>query len=442
MADNYDRNRDNDRSDNRAPRDGRGFRSDRTNDRGDSSRSTDSGQSRDRGGYREGSSDRSRDVRAGGQGRSDNRNSDGIRSDRSGGDRREGGVNRDRPREDRRDDRRGGERSFNRDDRSGSGRSFSRDDRPDERRGGDRPYGRDDRQSGQGGQGQSRGGHSERRYEKRDDRSGRPGGRDGGRDAGQNRGHANRGGRDQQTRDNLHPQRSGFREERINSRLNEPDLPGDLDIQDLDPLVLQDLRVLSRDNADSVAKHMIMAATWLPDDPKLALRHARVAKERAGRVSVVRETCGIAAYHAGEWKEALSELRAARRMSGGAGLIAVMADCERGLGRPEKAIDLARTEDLSDLDEDSKTELAIVVAGARHDLGQHDSAVVELQRVNPSLTSTGLTAARLSYSYADALVLAGRADEAREWFQHVVDIDEDGFLDAAERIAQLPKGTN
>lgn len=199
--------------------------------------------------------------------------------------------------------------------------------------------------------------------------------------------------------------------------------------------------MLSKDNADAVAKHMIMAATWLADDPKLALRHARAAKDRAGRISVVRETNGIAAYHAGEWKEALSELRAARRMAGGPGLIAVMADCERGLGRPEKAIDLARTEDLSELDQDSVIELAIVVAGARHDLGQHDSAVIELQRVNPSLDSTGLTGARLSYAYGDALVLAGRADEARPWFQHAAELDIDGFLDAEDRLAQLDQGT-
>ncbi|CAF21419.1 conserved hypothetical protein [Corynebacterium glutamicum ATCC 13032] len=228
----------------------------------------------------------------------------------------------------------------------------------------------------------------------------------------------------------------------MNTRLNEPDLPGDIDIKDLDPLVLQDLKVLSKDNADAVAKHMIMAATWLADDPQLALRHARAAKDRAGRVSVVRETNGIAAYHAGEWKEALSELRAARRMSGGPGLIAVMADCERGLGRPEKAIELAREEDLSSLDQDNLIELAIVVAGARHDLGQHDSAIVELQKVNPSLKSTGFTHSRLSYAYADALVLAGRGDEAREWFQHAATLDEDGYLDAEERIEQLDNGNN
>lgn len=410
MADNYDRNRDNDRASNgdRASRGGRdGYRGDRNNERG---------------GYRGGSSD----SRQGGR--------DGSRDSRGSYGQRHSDGNRGGQGKDNR-----GSRSFDRRDDSDrndrGGYRSGRGDRTEDRRGGERPYGRS------GGTGGGRGGEGgERRYAKRDDR-----GRDsrGGRPGAPSRSHANRAGAGRaQERDNLHPQRAGFREERLNTRINEPDLPGDLDTKDLDPLVLQDLRVLSKDNADAVAKHMIMAATWLADDPKLALRHARAAKDRAGRISVVRETCGIAAYHAGEWKEALSELRAARRMSGGPGLIAVMADCERGLGRPEKAIDLARTEDLSDLDEDSRIELAIVVAGARHDLGQHDSAVIELQRANPDQKSTGLTASRLSYAYADALVLAGRADEAREWFQHAASIDEDGFLDAEERLAQLDEGTN
>src|SRR5699024_1230434 len=130
----------------------------------------------------------------------------------------------------------------------------------------------------------------------------------------------------------------------------DPDLPDDIDINDLDPLILQDLRVLSKDNAEETARHMIMAAEWMEDDPQLALRHARAAKDRAGRVAVAREVNGIAAYHAGELMQVLAELRAARRISGGPGNLAVMADCERGLGRPEKAIELGRSEEAQQVD--------------------------------------------------------------------------------------------
>lgn len=283
-------------------------------------------------------------------------------------------------RNERRDDRRGG-----RNDHRGSGR---RDDRRDDRRGGGR---RDDR-----------------RDSRRDDNQ---------------RSHS--------------PQRSGFREERINRRQNDPDIPSDIDMNELDPSVLQDLKSLSKDNAEATAKHMIMAAMLMQDDPQLALRHARAAKDRAGRVSVAREINGVAAYHAGEWKEALAELRAARRISGGPGMLAVMADCERGLGRPQKAIELGRSEEAKMLDRDGEIELAIVVAGARLDMGQAEAAVVTIQRARPDKAARGESAARLSYAYANALLEAGRTEEAKEWFKHTVAIDEDEATDAVDRLKEF-----
>ncbi|TVU55991.1 tetratricopeptide repeat protein [Corynebacterium aurimucosum] len=275
---------------------------------------------------------------------------------------------------------------------------------------------------------EKRGGASGRRQERRGDRRG---GRDG---ANPRRNNPKRHGRDKNKAS--HPQRSGYREERINRRMTDPDLPSDIDITDLDPSVLQDLSSLSKENSEAVAKHLIMAATWLDDDPQLSLRHARAAKDRAGRVSVAREMNGIAAYRAGEWKEALAELRAARRISGGPGLMAVMADCERGLGRPEKAVELWRSEDAKELAPEDAIELAIVAAGARLDMDQADSAVVTIQRAQPTKDAKGVSACRLAYAYANALLEAGRKDEAREWFQHAIEIDEGDWTDAAERLAE------
>lgn len=294
-------------------------------------------------------------------------------------------------RNERRDDRRGG-RNDHRDDRRGGRNDHRGNGRRDDRRGGGR---RDDR---------------------RDSR------RDGFRDE-KKRSHS--------------PQRSGFREERINRRQNDPDIPSDIDMNELDPSVLQDLKSLSKDNAEATAKHMIMAAMLMQDDPQLALRHARAAKDRAGRVSVAREINGVAAYHAGEWKEALAELRAARRISGGPGMLAVMADCERGLGRPQKAIELGRSEEAKMLDRDGEIELAIVVAGARLDMGQADAAVVTIQRARPDKAARGESAARLSYAYANALLEAGRTEEAKEWFKHTVAIDEDEATDAVDRLKEF-----
>ena len=317
-----------------------------------------------------------------------------------------------------------------------------RKDRPRGERGGRDARNRD----GQGGSRRDGGGRGEGRGRDGDRRRGEGRGRGEGRDG--RRGDGRRGegrGRDGDRRrgrggvrhDRSNPRREGFREDRMAQKELEPDLPQGLEISGLDPSVLQDLKVLSKDNAERVAKHMLMATDLLYDDPQLALQHARAAKNRAGRVGVVRETNGVVAYHAGEWKEALSELRAARRISGGPGLLAVMADAERGLGRPEKALELGRSPEARELDEEGQIELAIVLAGARHDLGQHDSAVAQLQRLNPSLDSQGFEQARLSYAYADALLATGEKAEAKRWFEHVAKIDVDGMTDASERVAEL-----
>ncbi|SNT47105.1 hypothetical protein SAMN05421642_1244 [Rhodococcoides kyotonense] len=205
----------------------------------------------------------------------------------------------------------------------------------------------------------------------------------------------------------------------------------------LEPAVRRDLLSLDKTNAASVARHLVMASRLVDDDPQLALQHARAARQRAGRIAVVRETAGITAYHAGEWAEALSELRAARRMAGGPGHLAVMADCERGLGRPERAIELGRSDEARALTGDDASELRIVVAGARMDLSQYDQAVVTLQTPDLDASRSGTAAARLFYVYADALVAAGRVEEGVKWFLNAAAADVDGETDAEERVEEL-----
>ncbi|WP_243773439.1 hypothetical protein [Actinomadura barringtoniae] len=114
-----------------------------------------------------------------------------------------------------------------------------------------------------------------------------------------------------------------------------------------------------------------------------------------------------------------------------------MADCERGLGRPERALDLIKSPDAKKLDPMGRVELRIVESGARRDLGQYDAAVVALQI--PELRDRRLRpwSARLFYAYADALADAERTDEASEWFARAAAADRDGETDAAERYAEL-----
>ncbi|WP_415640973.1 hypothetical protein [Skermania piniformis] len=230
-------------------------------------------------------------------------------------------------------------------------------------------------------------------------------------------------------------------DERRAPRPPEPELPDDASADELPAEIRRDLLSLDRNNADTVARQLLMAGRLLDDDPAAALEYARAARRRAGRIAVVRETAGVAAYHAGEWAEALAELRAARRMAGGNTLLSVMADCERGLGRPERAIELVRSPEGRSLTGDEAIELRIVEAGARLDLGQPDQAVVVLQTRDLDPARTGSTAARLFYAYAEALVAAGRSADALTWFLNAAAADTEGVTDAEERVAEFAEGT-
>lgn len=221
------------------------------------------------------------------------------------------------------------------------------------------------------------------------------------------------------------------------ARADEPTLPEDIEASDLDIEVRRDLRSLDKANADIVAKHLVAAMYFVDDDPELALAHGRAAKSRAGRIGVVRETLGVLAYRTAEWAEALGELRAARRISGGPGLLAMMADCERGLERPQRAIELARGDESRLVSGEDLVELRIVEAGARVDMGQLDAALVTLKDAGVDAAAKGEAAARLDYAYAEVLVAAGRKQEAAEWFAHAVAADPGQNTDAASRLAEL-----
>ena len=205
----------------------------------------------------------------------------------------------------------------------------------------------------------------------------------------------------------------------------------------LDQQTRTELRSLAKDTADLVARHLVMAGRLLDDDPQAALAHARAARAMAGRVGAVREAAGLTAYLAGEWADALSELRTARRITGRADHLHVMADCERALERPERALAYADDPAVPGLEQGIRVELVIVLAGARRDLGQSDAAVLLLQEPAKRTTAKRDWAARLWYAHADALLDAGRGDEARDWFSRAAEVDVDGETDAAERLLEL-----
>jgi tetratricopeptide (TPR) repeat protein len=181
----------------------------------------------------------------------------------------------------------------------------------------------------------------------------------------------------------------------------------------------------------------VAAGQIIDEDADLALSHAVAARRLASRIAVVREAVGLAAYAAGDWATAIAELRTYHRMTGRQTHLAEIADCERALGRPERAIDLYRGADRDALDKAGAIELLIVAAGARGDLGQHDAAVAMLQVRELTADEDAEWAARLRYAYADALLAAGRREEAREWFARAAAVDHDDMTDAAERLLDL-----
>ena len=216
-----------------------------------------------------------------------------------------------------------------------------------------------------------------------------------------------------------------------------PPIPQEIEARQLAPDVRRELSTLDKATADAVARHLVAAGQLLDDDPEAALRHARAARARASRIAAIREAVGIAAYHSGDWAQALSELRAARRMGSKSALLPLIADCERGLGRPERAIELARGPEAAQLSGDAADELRIVAAGARADLGQLEQALALLSTPQLDPNRTGSMAARLFYAYADTLLALGREDEALQWFLRSAGADIEGVTDAEDRVEEL-----
>ena len=280
---------------------------------------------------------------------------------------------------------------------SGSGRSSSerpRSDRPSS----SRPP------SGSGRSGGSSGSSSDR------NRSERPG-----------RGGSARFGKDEQ------------RDDRRIELKNEPAIPEEVLNETVDPDLARELSSLSKENAERAAQHLLAAAFYVDTDPRRAHLHGVAASARAGRVGRVREVAGYAAYHAREFEIAIRELRAANRISGDGSMWPVLADSERGIGRPQKAVEMAKDPQVKLLDIDGQIEMKIVIAGARRDLKQVDAAVATLKCAELE-NETASWAARLRYAYADALEASGDHKNAQKWFVKSAEIDINQETDANERI--------
>ncbi|MCU1510102.1 MAG: hypothetical protein JWQ12_2367 [Glaciihabitans sp.] len=247
-------------------------------------------------------------------------------------------------------------------------------------------------------------------------RDGKPSDRDGEKRLWTRGGAPARGDRDARERETPED-RDPFGTRSVRSRHDDPVIPDDVEPGELDRVARNELKTLSKDNAEGVAKHLVMAARLIESDPALAHQHAVSAARRAGRIGVVRETLAITAYAVGDFALALRELRTHRRITGSNDQLPMMVDSERGLGRPEKGLELGRSVPRASLPVPVQVELAIAMSGARLDLGQTDAALVELQIPQLDPTKAFSWSPALFDAYAAVLEDLGRAAEAEEWFQ-------------------------
>lgn len=171
--------------------------------------------------------------------------------------------------------------------------------------------------------------------------------------------------------------------------------------------------------------------------PAPAVRAALQAKEIASRSPAVREILGLALYRAERYREALRELQTYRRITGRLDQNHLLADCQRALGAPEKAVPLAQ-EALAapQLPEEVRAEAAVVGGAALADLGRFEEALTFLRRYRTHATEARPHDLRVWYAIGDVLERAGRRKEAEREFQRVLRHDPAAF-DTAERLASL-----
>jgi len=217
--------------------------------------------------------------------------------------------------------------------------------------------------------------------------------------------------------------------ERENRPLD-PRLPDDITPRDLHPAARNELKTLSKENAERVARHLAMAAQLIDEDVALAHEHALAASRHAGRIPVARETVAITAYATGDFALALRELRTYRRLTGRDDQIALMVDSERGMGRPERALEEGRSVDRAALPTEVRVNLAIAMSGAWLDLGDAQRALQELEipEADPERAfdwSPALFSAR-----AAVLDELGRDAEAARW-QKFADVAAEALDEAA-----------
>lgn len=195
-------------------------------------------------------------------------------------------------------------------------------------------------------------------------------------------------------------------------RPGEPKMPKGIEWSMLSTDDRERLRGLSKEHAENIGLHILAAYTLEERDPELALEHAKWVAHQASRIDFARETLAFVAYRQGDYKLALREFRTAFRMNGFLDYLPFIADCERGMGEPKKAIETAMSDDAKYLRGESKAEMFLVYAGALGDLELWDKAIEIVHTLGRSKGLAGEYRMRAVQAEQYFLEQAGRSDEA------------------------------
>jgi predicted Zn-dependent protease len=180
------------------------------------------------------------------------------------------------------------------------------------------------------------------------------------------------------------------------------------------------------------------------DDHATARRYLGWAKHLAPRSPAVRESYGIALYRAGDLHDALAELQAYRRLSGGTDQNHLIADCIRSEGRDSERAVVVGMELVDDdrAEIERRVESAIVVAAVHLDASRPARARPLIQRflVGPEApTVPPESTVRLLWVAADVAEAEGRREDALRALDRLVSLDPD-YPDVADRIATIRAG--
>lgn len=197
-------------------------------------------------------------------------------------------------------------------------------------------------------------------------------------------------------------------------RPGEPKMPKGLEWAMLSKEDRERLRGLSKEHAENIGLHILAAYTLQEENPELALEHAKWAAKQASRIDFARETLAFVAYRQGDYKLASKEFRTAMRMNGYLDYLPFIADCERGMGNLDKALEICMSDEAKTLRGEVKAEMFLVYAGVLADTGHADKAIELVHAMGRSKGLPGEYRMRAVQAEQYFLEEAGRSDEAIE----------------------------